>query len=81
MKQTIEFQVDNLVQSVAKQKSRATASNIIIIHVINLLLIKSADRNILIYNFNMKAQKLNINSENVIFINTSANNIVGELLE
>jgi hypothetical protein len=73
--QTLEDQVDKLLETISKQRQRATKYQETVIHIITLLRIKPSDRAYFMRNFRNKALKQNLDLTGVKFINTSIDTI------
>lgn len=73
--QSLETQVDNLLNTISYQRSRAIKYNESVIHIINLLRIKPSDRAYFMQNFIVKAVNQNLDLNGIQFINTSDNTI------
>ncbi len=73
--QTLEDQVDNILESISTQRQRAIEHNESVIHIINLLRIKPSERAYFMANFKTKALKQNLDLNGVTFINISSNTI------
>jgi hypothetical protein len=72
---TLEEQVNDLRQSVSFQQIRAKEFNETVLHVINLFRIRPIDRPFVISMFESKAVNKEIDSDCVLFLNTSENSI------
>ncbi len=75
LEQTLEDQVDNLLETISKQRQRAIKNNESVIHIITLLRIKPSDRAYFMNNFKAKALQQNLDLNGVTFINTSSDTI------
>ena len=73
--QSLEDQVDNLLETISSQRQRAIDNNESVIHIITLLRIKPSDRAYFMNNFKTKALKQNLDLNGVKFINTSSDTI------
>lgn len=73
--QSLEDQVDNLLESIVSQRQRARDNNESVIHIITLLRIKPSDRAYFMNNFKTKGLKQNLDLNGVKFMNTSSDMI------
>ena len=70
--QSLEDQVNNLLKTISIQRERALKYNESVVHIINLLRIKTSDRAYFMENFRVKALKQNLDITGIRFINTSS---------
>ena len=60
--ESLDDQVDNLLKTISRQRNRAIQTNESVVHIINLLRIKPADRSYFMDNFLRKAAQQNLDT-------------------